>query len=188
MPKACQLKKSNVVKINDQLYVVRNIVVQSPSARGSSTLYKIRFDNVQSRQKLDQTFRGDDMLEEVILDRREVEYSYPDGDALVFMDVNDFSQYALTREDLGEQAEWLIEGLDGITALLLDGTVVSIELPPAIESEIVETSPGMKGASATARTKPATLENGVVVQVPEYLEPGEKIRVSTEDGHFIGRV
>jgi elongation factor P len=188
MPKASQLKKGNVARINGQLYLVRSIVVQSPSARGASTLYKIRFEAVQSKQKLDETFRGDDMVEEVVLDRAQVEYSYPEGDAFVFMDVNDFTQYTLTREELGDQGDWLVEGLDDITALLLDGRIVSIELPAAIESDIVETSPAMKGASATARTKPATLENGVVVQVPEYLGEGERIRVSTEDGHFIGRV
>lgn len=187
MPKACHIKKGHVARINGQLYSVKTIVVQTPSARGASTLYKIRFDNVRTKQKLDQTFRGDDMIEEVALDRCEVEYSYPDGDYYVFMDVNDFTQYTLTRDDLGDQAGWLQEGLDGITAFLLDGAIISIELPPAIESAIVETSPVIKGASATARTKPATLENGKIVQVPEYLDVGEIIRVSTEDSHFIGR-
>lgn len=187
MPKACHLKKGHVVRINGLLYAVRDIAVQSPSARGSSTLYKVRYDNVQTKQKLDQTYRGDDMLDEVVLDRREVEYSYPDGESFVFVDLTDYNQYTLTRDDLQGQADWLIEGLTGITAFLLDGKVVSIELPPAIESRIIETSPSMKGASATSRTKPATLENGLVVQVPEYLAPGEVIRVSTDDGHFIGR-
>lgn len=187
MPKACHIKKGNVAQINGQLYTVKNIVVQTPSARGASTLYKVRFENVRTKQKLDQTFRGDDMIEEVMLDRAEVEYSYPDGDNYVFMDVNDFTQYTLTEDDLGEQASWLQEGLDDITAFLLDGAIISIELPATIESAIVETSPVIKGASATARTKPATLENGKTVQVPEYLAVGEIIRVSTEDSHFISR-
>ncbi len=187
MPKACQLKKGNVVRINGQLYGVREIAVQSPSARGSATLYKVRFEQVQSRQKLDQTYRGDDQLEEVQLSKRQVEYSYQDGDECVFMDVEDFNQYNVSRQALGEQADWLVEGLAGILAIMLDSRVIAIELPPAIESDIVDTSPAIKGASATARSKPATLENGVVIQVPEYLSPGERVRVSTEDGRFLGR-
>ena len=187
MIKASQLKKGNVVRINSQLYAVRDITTQTPSARGAATLYKVRYDRVQTHQKLDQTYRGEEALEDVLLSRRQVEFSYLDGDDFVFMDLEDYNQYTLKPHDLGSQARWLVDGLDGITALLLDDQILAIELPAAIEAKIVETGPGMRGASATARTKPAKIQNGIEVQVPEYMENEETIRVSTEDGRFLGR-
>ena len=188
MPKACNLKRNNIVTLNDQIYTVRQIDVHTPSARGAQTLYKVRFKNVRTGQKLDQTFKGNDLIEEVALDRRQVSFLYKDGDFYTFMDTEDYGQYTLSEEDLEGQAVWLIDGLEGITALLLEGQILCIELPATIDLEIVETAPAIKGATATNRNKPAVLTNGVEVMVPEYLAAGVKIRVNTETGKYMSRV
>jgi len=187
VPKACNLKKGNVVSINDQPYQVKTIEVHSPSARGANTLYKMRFNAIATGQKLDQTFKGNDFLEEVDLDRRPSNFLYQDQDLYTFMDSENYEQYTLSKEYLAEQIQWLMDGLEGITVLLLNDNPLCIELPAAMDLEITETAPALKGASATNRTKPATLTNGVVVQVPEYLAAGEIIRVNTETSKFMSR-
>ena len=187
MLKASNLKKGNVIAINQQIYMVKHIDVKTPSARGALTLYKVRLMNVQNGQKLDQSFKGNDALEDVELSRRPVQYIFREGDLYTFMDTEDYNQYTLGAETLEDQCVWIIDNLDGITALLNDGRIISIELPQSIQLEIAETAPAIKGATATGRTKPATLSNGVVVQVPEYMEAGEQVKVNTETGKFMSR-
>ena len=188
MPKAASLKKGNIVSINGQPYQVKQIDVQSPSARGANTLYKVRLYGVTSGQKLDQTFKGNDMLEERHLDRRPVSYIFRDGSSYTFMDAENFEQYALPEESLSTQKLWLTEGMEGITALLLEGQVIAVELPASVDMAITETAPGLRGATATNRNKPAVLENGHTVMVPEYMDAGEVVRVNTETGKFMTRV
>jgi elongation factor P len=187
MLKASNLKKGNVVTINQQIYMVKHIDVKTPSARGALTLYKVRLMNVQNGQKLDQSFKGNDALEDVELSRRPVQYIFKDGSLYAFMDTEDYNQYTLGEETLEDQSVWLIDNLEGITALLNDGIIISIELPQSVHLEIAETAPAIKGATATGRNKPATLSNGVVVQVPEYMEAGELVKVNTETGKFMSR-
>ena len=116
-----------------------------------------------------------------------VQYSYREDDVINFMDVENYSQYALSTELLEEQMYYMTEDLEGMIALLVDGQVIGIEIPQTVELEIVETAPGIKGASASARTKPALLSTGLEIQVPEYLENGERIKVNTTDARFISR-
>jgi len=187
MLKASNLKKGIVVAINQQIYMVRHIDVKTPSARGALTLYKVRLMNVQNGQKLDQSFKGNDMLEDVELNRRPVQYIFKEGSLYTFMDTEDYNQYTLGEETLEDQSVWLIDNLEGITALLSDGSIISIELPQSIQLDITETSPAIKGATVTGRTKSATLSNGIVVQVPEYMETGERVKVNTETGKFMSR-
>jgi elongation factor P len=187
MLKASNLKKGNVIAINQQIYMVKHIDVKTPSARGALTLYKVRLMNVQNGQKLDQSFKGNDLLEDVELSRRPVQYIFKEGDLYTFMDTEDYNQYTLGAETLEDQCVWLIDNLDGITALLNDGRIISIELPQSIQLDITETAPAIKGATATGRTKPATLSNGIVVQVPEYMEAGERVKVNTETAKFMSR-
>jgi len=187
VPKACNLKKGNVVNINDQPYQVKTIEVHTPSARGANTLYKVRFNGIATGQKLDQSFKGNDLLEEVDLDRRPASFLYQDQALYTFMDSENYEQYTLSEDYLEGQVQWLTDGLEGITVLLLNDNPLCIELPAAMDLEIVETAPALKGASATNRTKPATLSNDFVVQVPEYLAAGEIIRVNTETGKFMSR-
>ena len=187
MPRACDLKKGNVVEINDEAYMVKYIDVRSPSARGAVTLYKIRFSNIKTRQKYEDSFKGNDMLNEVALMRRSVQYLYPDGALHVFMDTQEYSQYMIEGDAIEDELIWITDGMEGIVALIIDENMVSIEIPKALVFEILETSPGLKGASATARTKPATLSNGVEIQIPEYLEAGEMVKVNTETKKFMSR-
>jgi elongation factor P len=187
MPKACDLKKGNVVEINNEPHMVKHIDVRSPSARGAVTLYKIRFNNIKTRQKYEETYKGNDMLSEVVLLRRSVQYLYPDGALHVFMDNQEYSQYMIEEDAIEDELVWITDDMEGIIALIIDDNMVSIEIPKALVFEISQTAPGIKGASATARTKPATLSNGVEIQVPEYLESGEMVKVHTETKKFISR-
>ena len=187
MPKASDLKRGAVVEINGEPYIVHQIDVKAPSSRGANTLYKVRFYNARTKQKLDETYKGEDSLGDIDLERRLLQYSYLDGEEYVFMDEEDYSQYQINTDSLGEQVQFITDGLQGIMGLLVDGNLIGIELPQSVVLEIVDTAPGMKGASAAARTKPATCSTGLVVQVPEYLEAGERIKVNTQEARYISR-
>ncbi|RDH80979.1 MAG: elongation factor P-like protein YeiP [endosymbiont of Escarpia spicata] len=187
MPKACDLKRGIIVEINGMPHSVKQVEAKSPSSRGAATLYKIRFINLQTGQKLDESFKGDDFLKDIDCLRRQVQFSYMDGEIFTFMDTEDYSQYGLNSEDLEGQTGFLAEGLDGIIALLVDGAIIGIELPQSVALTISETTPGIKGSTATGRTKPAMLNTGIEIQVPEYLENGEVVKVNTTTGKFISR-
>ena len=187
VPKASDLKRGVSVEINGLPHAVKQVECKSPSSRGAATLYKIRFTNLKTGQKLDESYKGEDFLKEADCVRTQVQYSYLDGDSYTFMDMEDFSQYTLNSDDLEGQVGYLTEGLEGITALLVDGSILGIELPQSVSLKIVDTAPGIKGATATGRTKPATLSTGLEVQVPEYLENDQIIKVNTSNGKFISR-
>lgn len=187
MPKASDLKQGSVIEFNGDVYITRKIEVRNPSARGASTLYKLRFTNVRTGQKLEQTLKSDDFLKDGDLAKTSVQFSYREGDMITFMDTTDYSQYMLSADALEEQLNYITEDLEGMIALLVDGEIVGIEVPQTVVLEIVETAPGIKGASATARTKPAVLSTGLEIQIPEYLETGERIRVNTANAKFLSR-
>lgn len=187
MPKASELKRGMVLEINGIPHAVKQLEAKSPSSRGASTLYKIRFTNLQTGQKLDESFKGDDLLKEADCIRVPVQYSYKDGDNYVFMNSEDYSQYEVASADIEDLLGYITEDLEGISALIMDGSLLTIELPQSVNMEIIETVPGIKGASATGRTKPATLSTGLEVQVPEYLDTGEVIKVNTGTGKFMSR-
>lgn len=187
MAKASELKKGMVVDINGVPHVVKQIEVRNPSSRGASTLYKVRFNNLKTGQKLDESLKGDDFFKEADYMRAKVQFSYVDGDNYIFMNSEDYSQYILSSDDLEGQIGYLTEGLEGIVALLVDDEVIGIELPSSVIMAIVETSPAIKGATASARTKTAKLTTGIDIQVPEYLEIEELVKVNTETGKFMSR-
>lgn len=187
MPKACDLKKGNVVEINGDAYMVKHIDVKTPSARGAVTLYKVRFNNIKTKQKYEESYKGNDLLNEVDLQRKPVQYLYPEGALHVFMDTVEYGQYMISSDSIEEELVWLTDGMEDIIGLFIDDNMAAIEIPASLVFEITETAPGIKGASATARTKPATLSNGVEVQVPEYLETGEMIKVNTETRKYMSR-
>ena len=188
MMKACDLKKSSIVEINGDPHVVVQIRTQSPSARGASTLYKVRFRNVRTRSKVDQTFKGDDAIKETDFDTRMVSFSFREGDRFTFVDLEDYSQIELMADELEEAIPYLIEEMEGIKALMQGGKVLCLQMPDTVDMVITECAPSMRGASATARTKAATLETGHIVQVPEYMERDEIVRVDTRTGEFMQRV
>ena len=187
MPKASELKKGMVVEINSAPHAVKQVEAKSPSSRGAATLYKIRFTNLKTGQKLDESYKGDDLLKDADCIRIKLQYSYLDGDTYIFMNSEDYSQYGLNTDEIESQLGYITDGLEGIVGLVMDGALLGIELPQSVVMEVTETAPSIKGATAAGRTKPATLTTGLEVQVPEYLEPGEKIKVNTETGKFMSR-
>lgn len=187
MAKASDLKRGMVVDIDGVPHIVKNVDVKSPSSRGATTLYKVRFTNMKTGLKLDESLKGDDMFKDAELVRAKVQYSYKDDNNYVFMNAEDYTQYSLNADDLEGQIAFLSESLEGIVALLIDDEPIGIELPATVVLEIIETPPPIKGSSATARTKTAKLSTGLEVQVPEYLETGELIKVNTETGKYSSR-
>jgi elongation factor P len=187
MIKACDLKKSSVIDIDGTPHIIQKISSQSPTARGGTTIYKVRFRNVSTKQKVDQTYRSDDALKEASFDTNEVQYLYKDGDRYNFMDLESYDQFELFTDDIEECLPFLVEDMEGIIALVSEGRILTLRMPDTIELEIVECPPAMKGASATSRTKPATLTTGLIVQVPEYIEPGEVIKIDTKERKFLSR-
>ena len=187
MPRANELKRGAVVRVKDQVCVVRRIDIRSPSSRGSNTLYKVRLQALQVKQKNEQTFKGEDMVEDVDFHRRAVQFSYREADLLTFMDTEDYSQYMLSVEDLEEEVGYITEEMEDLVMMLVDDQPVGVQLPTSVCLEIVETSPSIKGATVTKRTKPATLATGLEVQVPEYISQGETIRVNTDSGEYMSR-
>lgn len=187
MIKACDLENGTVIRFNGIPHLVENIQVQTPSARGAATLYKVRFRSMQNRSKLDKVFRGDDALENCEVEKREVQFLYEKDDRFEFMDLVDYSQFAMAREDISDAVPFLVENMEGIQAMVSDDKVLGIELPAVVEMDVVECDPSIKGASATARTKPAKLSTGHMIQVPEYMAAGERVRVDTRSGKFLSR-
>jgi len=147
----------------------------------------MRFRNLVTKQKVDKTGKGEEELPDIDFERREVQFSYASQGAYVFMDNEDFTEVSLSEDDIADEKLYITEEMEGIRALFTEGRVLGIELPPTADLEVTETGPSMKGASATARTKPATLSTGLEVQVPEYLSQGEIIRVDTRTGKFLSR-
>lgn len=185
--KANELKKGMVYESDNRPVLVRQVQVQSPSSRSGSTLYKVTGRDLVSGQKIERNFKGDDVLVPLEVVRRPVQLLFRDSEGCTFMDTETFEQYSLDETALSNELSFLTDGAEGITALISDGALISIELPAAMIMEIIECAPGMKAASSSARTKPATLVTGLVVQVPEYLAAGEKIRVNTETREFMSR-
>lgn len=187
MPKACDLKKGHVVEISGEAYMVKHIDVRTPSARGAVTLYKVRFNNIRTKQKYEASYKGNDILDEIYLQKKTMQYLYPDGNFHVFMDSVEYGQYMIASDAIEDELVWITDGMEDIVGLIIDENMVGIEIPTSLVFEISETAPGIKGASATARTKPATLSNGIEIQVPEYLESGEMVKVHTETRKFMSR-
>jgi len=185
--KANEIKKGMVILVDGRNIIIKAVQVQSPSSRSGSTLYKARGQDIVSRQKFERSFKGDEIIHPVDLERRDVQLLFRDADGCTFMDTESYEQYTLTDDALEEELSYMVEGIEGIRALITDGSMLGLELPATVSMEIVECAPGMKAASASARNKPATLSTGLVVQVPEYLTPGEKIKINTDTGEFISR-
>jgi len=185
--KANELKKGMVFDNAGQNVIVKHVQVQAPSSRSGNTLYKVRGQNVATGQKFERSFKGEEQVTPVDIARRAVQLLYRDGDGCTFMDVESYEQYTLADDAVADELPFLSDGLEGIVALISEGRLLAIELPVSVVLVIGETAPGMKAASSSARTKPATLSTGLVVQVPEYLTPGEAIKINTETREFISR-
>lgn len=185
---AKEIKPGAIVNYNDAPCLIEAVNVQSPSARGAATLYKYRARNLITKQKVDITLKGTDSLDLADFARRPVKFMYADASQLYFLDQENYEQYGLARESVAEESKYLTEDLEGVQVLIYNDQAVGLQLPAAVELTVTDCDPGVRGNSATGRTKPATLETGLVIQVPEYLEQGERVKVDTRSGEFLGRV
>jgi elongation factor P len=181
------LKRGLVVEFEGAPHLVESVSVSAPTARGASTITKVRLRNLRTKQKTDRSFRGGETFGEPDFRRRASQLLYRDGGLYHFMDQETFEQFHLPVEDLEWEAKFLRDEMEGILALWFGEELLGIELPANVVLRIEETPPPVKGGSATARTKPATLETGLVVHVPEYMQPGEEVQVDTRSGEFLGR-
>ncbi|MEI5639372.1 MULTISPECIES: elongation factor P-like protein EfpL [unclassified Pseudoalteromonas] len=187
MPKASEIKKHAAIEYNGRVMIVRDIERSVPQGRAGGSLYRMRMYDVVDNSKVDHTFKAEEMLTLADLNRRGATLSYIDGDEYVFMDDEDYTPYHLNKDSIAEQLLFIDEATQGLSVVLVHGSPVSIDLPSSVELVITETSPSIKGASASARTKPATLTTGLVVQVPEHISSGDKIKINTAESKFMGR-
>jgi elongation factor P len=184
---AKDIKRGHIVNFNGAPCMIETINVQSPSARGAATFYKYRARNLITKQKVDITLRGGDSLPEADFQKHPIKFMYADPTEVHLLDEASYEQYSLPRADLADELNYMTENLEGVQALIYNDQCVGVQLPVAVELKVVQCDPGIKGASATARTKPATLETGLIVQVPEYLSEGETIKVDTRTGTYLSR-
>lgn len=185
--KASDVKKGNVVEHEGNVYQVRDIERSAPTARGGNVTFRFTLYSIPGGRKYDLSLRADDDLREMDLVRRAANFSYMDGEAFVFMDAEDYTQYLLPPELVGDNAGYVVEGVEGYYVQLIDDAPVGLQVPTSVMLTVVDTAPELKGASATKRTKPAKLSTGIEIQVPEYITNDEKVWVNTTTGEFGGR-
>ncbi|HVC20308.1 MAG TPA: elongation factor P [Vicinamibacterales bacterium] len=181
---ATRLRKGNLIKLGNDLFRIMDLTHLTPGNKRGFVQSRMR--NIRSGTLVDHKFRSEDDVERAILDEREMQYLYHDGAMYYFMDTTSFEQIHLTAEALGESVQYLIAEAV-IRVEFFEAEPVGIELPPTVELKVEDTAPGIKGATASAQIKPARLETGLVVQVPPFVNPGDRIRVNTETGEYQSR-
>ena len=178
------MKKGMLIKIGQDLFRVLELQHVTPgNLRG---FVRVKFRNIRTGTLSDQKLRSEDFVERATLDEREMQYLYRDGDAFHFMDTSTYEQLHIDAEALGDNVNYLIP--DALIKVEFYGTEpVGIELPQTVDLVVQETAPGIKGATASNQIKPARLETGLVVNVPPFVNNGDKIRVNTETGEYLSR-
>lgn len=184
---AKEIKNGSIVEYMGSPVIIESVNVNSPSARGAATLYLFRGRNLVTKQKADIKLKGTESLDEADFEKRSIKLMYADATDMHFLDQVDFNQYSLPLGDLTNEVGFISESLEGMFALIYKDECVGVQLPVTVELEVSQCDPGVKGNSATSRTKPATLETGHVVQVPEYLKQGERIKIDTRTGDYLSR-
>jgi elongation factor P len=179
------LKNGMVLNIDGQLWSV--VEFQHVKPGKGPAFVRTKLKNVESNKTVDKTFNAGTKVETATVDRRSMSYLYNDGSSYVFMDVQSYEQLEISPEIVGNAANFLLENQEVVVATN-DGRVLFIELPASVELLITFTEPGLAGDSATGRTKPATLETGHEIQVPLFINQGEKVKVDTRDSSYMGRV
>ena len=181
MIQATQLRPGMVIKFNNELYSIFSMTHRTPgNLRG---FVQVKMRSLRSGSMTEHRFSSEDRVERAALDEHEMEYLYDDGEYYYFMDTTTFEQMHLTKDLLGSGVDYLIPQLK-VSVEFYEGKAISVELPPNVDLTVVETEPGLKGATVSNVTKPAKLETGLVVQVPPFINEGEKIRVSTSEGTY----
>jgi elongation factor P len=181
MLSATQLRPGMVIKFNNELYTVFSVNHRTPGNLRGFVQAKMR--SLRSGSMTEHRFSSEDKVEKAILEEHEMEYLYDDGEYFYFMNTENYEQMHLTKELLGDATEYLIPQLK-VAVEFYEGKPISVELPATVDMTVVETEPGLKGATVSNVTKPAKMETGLVVQVPPFINEGEKIRVNTAEGTY----
>jgi elongation factor P len=181
---ATQLRSGMIVKFNNELHSVFSMVHRTPGNLRGFVQAKMR--NLRSGSMIEHRFSSEDKVERISLDEQEMEYLYDDGEYFYFMNTVSFEQMHLTKDLLGDNSLYLMPQLT-VSVKFYDGNPISVELPPSVEMAVMETEPGIKGATVSNVTKAAKMDTGLVVQVPPFIKEGEKIRISTMDGSYLER-
>jgi elongation factor P len=181
---ATQLRPGMIIKHNNDLHSVFSVEHRTPGNLRAFIQAKLR--NLRTGAMFEHRFRSPDPIEKISVDEAEMEFLYKDGGDYYFMDMENYEQIHLTRDTLGEAVDYLIPNL-AIRVEFYDGKPVGVELPQTVDLTVVETEPGLKSATASSVTKPAKTETGLVVQVPPFINQGEKIRVDTSEGAYLSR-
>ncbi len=178
------LKNGMSLDLPEGLMTVVEFQHVKPGKGGAFVRTKLK--NYRSGAVLERTFRADEKVPLAVIDKREMQYLYRDSSSLVFMDSESYDQLHVEASDLGDAVHYLKEG-DSAVLPMYDGVVVGVELPAAVELTVTETEPGVQGDRVSGARKPATLETGLVVQVPLFIEPGETVKVDTRSGDYLAR-
>jgi elongation factor P len=179
------LKNGLVLNIDGQLWSVVEFQHVKPGKGGAFVRTKLK--NVLSGKVVDKTFNAGTKVETATVDKRDFQYLYKEGSDFVFMDNSSYEQVHVSGDTVGEMAKYMLENQDAVVAIH-EGTPLYVELPAAVELTISYTEPGMQGDRSTGGTKPATLETGAEIAVPLFITTGEKVKVDTRDGSYLGRV
>ena len=173
-----------VVKFNNDLFSVFSMTHRTPgNLRG---FVQVKMRNFKSGTMIEHRFSSEDKVEKASLDEQEMEYLYDDGEYYYFMNTETFEQMHLVKDLLGDATDYLTPNLK-VAVEFYEGKPISVELPATVDLTVAETEPGIKGASVSNVTKAAKMETGLVVQVPPFINEGEKIRVSTSDASYQAR-
>lgn len=178
------LKNGMTLEIDGELWRVEYFQHVKPGKGGA--FVRTTLKGVRTGKTVDRTFRAGENVDQAILERRRLQYLYRDGPQYVFMDTEHYEQTYVPEEALGDAARWFVEG-DTIELVFHGSEVVDVNLPAAVELEVSDTEPGMQGDRVSGATKPATLETGAVVQVPLFVDVGERVKVDTRTGAYISR-
>jgi elongation factor P len=181
---ATQLRPGMVIKHNKDLHSVFSVEHRTPGNLRAFIQAKLR--NLRTGAMFEHRFRSADAIEKITVDEVQMEYLYNDGDDYYFMNTENYEQTHLTRDTLGDSVDYLIPNLQ-LKIEFFDGKAVGVELPQTVELTVIETEPGLKSATASSVTKPAKTETGLIVQVPPFINEGEKIRVDTSEGAYLSR-
>jgi elongation factor P len=181
---ATQMRPGMIIKHNNDLHLVFTVEHRTPGNLRAFIQAKLR--NIRTGAMFEHRFRSSDPIEKITVDEIGMEFLYQDGDSYYFMNMENYEQLHLNRDVLGDSVDYLTANLQ-IKVEFYDGKPVGIELPQTVELTVVETEPGLKSATASSVTKPAKTETGLVVQVPPFINEGEKIRVDTAEGAYLSR-
>ena len=181
---ANDLRPGMVIRHNNELFSIHRAEHRTPG--NLRAFVQARMRNLRSGALIDHRFRSEDTVERAVMDEVEMQYLYSDGDSYYFMNTQNYEQLQMHKDVIGDRAQYLVPDVL-LKVEYFEGRPVDIQLPATVDLKVVETEPGMKGASATNVMKPAKLETGLLVQVPPFINEGEKIRVDTVEGTYLER-